>query len=115
MDEKIYFNALNLSDEEAKYIEIDRKGVCLRFPLMHSLKLAIGHENSTSPEPDANARFQKMMTEFWDEEAGKEGVSLKARLNNLSEAEFFKEAITDEEIKNTVLSLVKLKRRFGIA
>ncbi len=101
MDEKITFDALNLSDNEAKYIEISRKGVHLRFSLRHSTA--------------APADFQRMMTEFWDEEVEKGGVSLKARLDGLSEAEFFKEATTMEEVRGAVLSLIKLKRRFGIA
>jgi len=115
MDGKIAIGALNLSDDDAKFIEISREGVCLRVPLEHSVSFAIGQRGGTSAGPDANAHFQRMMTEFWDEEAGKGGVSLKARLNDLREAEFFKEATTEEDVIDAVRSLVRLKKRFCVA
>jgi hypothetical protein len=122
MDEKIAFKALALSEDERRYIEINRHGVSLRFPMKTSIEFVLGTENLCSaddrrmcPGSDAASRLYEMMTEFWDEEAEKGGFTLKARLDDLSEAEFFKEATTEEEVKSAVLSLVKFKRRFGIA
>lgn len=119
MDEKITFKTLNLSEDERKHIEIRKNGVSLRVAL-DTIGLATAehlysaHEQMCF-ESNAQSRFVMLMNKLWDEEVGSGEVMLKARLNGLSEAEFFKEATTEEEVRNAVLSLVKLKRRFGIA
>lgn len=119
MDEKATFKTLNLSEDERKHIEISKNGVSLRVAL-DTIGLATAehlysaHEKMCF-ESNAQSRFLMLMNKLWDEEVEKGGVTLKARLNDISEAEFFKEATTEEEVKSAVLSLVKLKRRFGIA
>lgn len=121
MDEKNIINTLNISEDERKYIEICKNGVSLRLSLKHSIRLDadikncyLSSEIKRDFESDPQTRFAKIMTEFWDEEAGREGVTLKARLNDFSEAEFFKETRTEEEVRSAVLSMIKLKRRLGL-
>lgn len=119
MDEKITFKTLNLSEDERKHIEIREDGVSLKVAL-DTIGLATAEHLYSADdricfESNAQSRFIMLMNRLWDEEVGSRGVMLKARLNGLSEAEFFKEAATEEEVRKAVLSLVKLKRRFGIA
>jgi hypothetical protein len=122
MTEEISLDNLDLSEDEQKHIEIRENGVSLRLPLKRSTGLDIDGESRYSLsekrmclESIAQARFVLMMTRLWDEEVDKGGTALKARLNGFSEAEFFKEATTEEEVRNAVLSLVRLKRSFNIA
>lgn len=119
MDEKITFKTLNLSKEERRHIEIRKNGVSLRVALdtvgLATAEHLYSAHDKMCFESDAQSRFLMIMNKLWDEEVEKAGVTLKARLNDLSEAEFFKEATTEEEVRNAVLSLIKLKRRFGIA
>ena len=122
MDEEISLDTLNLSEDERKHIEIRENGVSLRLPLKRTTGFEFDGESRQSQcekrkclESIAQARFMLIMTRLWDEDAGKGGVTLKARLNGYSEAEFFKEATTEEEVRSAVESLVKLKRNFGAA
>ncbi|MBI2400199.1 MAG: hypothetical protein HYV23_03965 [Deltaproteobacteria bacterium] len=119
MDEKITFKTLNLSEEERRHIEIRNNGVSLRVALDTIGLAAAEHLYSAHDKPqfesNTQSRFLMLMNKLWDEEVENGGGTLKARLNDPSEAEFFKEATTDEEVRSAVLSLVKLKRRFGIA
>lgn len=119
MDERTTFKTLNLSEDERKHIEIRNNGVSLRVAL-NTIGLATAEHlysahDKACLESDAQSRFVMIMNKLWDEGVEKGGGTLRARLNGLSEAEFFKEAATEEEVKNAVLSLVRLKRRFGIA
>lgn len=119
MDEKVTFKNLDISEDERKHIKIRKNGVSLRVALDTVALATAEHLYSARDRmcfgSNAQSRFLMLMNKLWDEEVGNGGVTLKARLNGFSEAEFFKEATTEEEVMNAVLSLVKLKRRFGIA
>lgn len=119
MEGKVTLKTLGLSEDERRHIEICKNGVSLRVAL-DSIGLAAAEHlysahDDVSFESDAQSRFLMIMNRLWDEEVEKGGVALKAKLNGISEAEFFKEASTEEEVRNAVLSLVRLKRKFGIA
>lgn len=121
MDEKTAFIGLNLSEDDRKYIEIRENGVSLKFPLRYPAVFeddrethSLSDEKKRLLESGAQAQFQKIITEFWDEEAGKGRVKFRARLRDFSEAEFFKEAKTEEEVRGAVLALLKLKRKLGV-
>lgn len=122
MTEEISLDNMDLSEDEQKHIEIRENGVSLRLPLKRLAGADIAGERGYPPcekrmclESIAQTRFVLLMTRLWDEEVGKGAVALKARLNGLSEAEFFKEAVTEEEVRSAVLSLVKLKRSLCMA
>lgn len=112
MDKKRVFDSLDVSEEERKYIEIHDGGVSLRFPLEDASTDGAGARAGATFETGLPAQFQKIIAEFW--EGGRGAVTFKARLGESSEAEFFKKAVTQEEIRDTVLVLVRLMRRLGI-
>lgn len=121
MDEKTAFISMDLSEDDRKHIEIRENGVSLRFPLKYPMVFEDDRETVFLPdekrrllESGAQAQFQKIITEFWDEEAGRGGVKFRARLRDYSEAEFFKEAKTEEEVRGAVLALLNLKRKLGV-
>lgn len=121
IEQESIFDALNLSENERRHIEVSRYGVSLRFPLKISVSFAISTEKQFSLndkrlclDSKAQERLNELMTEFWEDEAERGGFELQSGLNDLSELSMFKEATTEGEIRAAALWLVGFKRRFGM-
>lgn len=119
--EQDILDVLNLSEDEQRYIEVNRYGVSLRLPLKVSISFAISIEKHFSQndkrlrlDSDAQERLHELITEFWEGEAGKGGFELQSGLNDLSELNMFKAVTTEDEIRAAVEWLVGFKKRFGI-
>lgn len=115
------FSALNLSEDERRHIQVNQFGVSLRFPLKISVSFAISIEKHFSLndkrlrlDSKAQERLNELMTEFWEAEAERGGFELQSGLNDLSELNMFKEAITEDEVRAAVQWLMGFKGRFGI-
>jgi len=115
------FDALNLSEDERRYIEVSRYGVSLRFHLKMTVSFAISTEKNFSLndkrlrlDSEAQGRLHELLTEFWEREAERGGFELQSGLNDLSELNMFKEATTEDEVRAAVMWLVGFKRRFGV-
>lgn len=114
-------DALNLSEDDWQYIEVSKFGVSLKLPLKILLGFSVSTEKQFSLtdkrlrlDLEAQERLHEMMTEFWEDEAGKGGFELQASLNDLSELSMFKETNTEAEVRRAVMWLVGFKRRFGV-
>src|SRR3972149_3009681 len=86
------FDALNLSEDERRYIEVSRYGVSLRFHLKMTVSFAISTEKNFSLndkrlrlDSEAQARLDAWLTDFWVRVADRAGRDLRSGLNDLSE------------------------------
>src|SRR5512134_2326601 len=104
MNERAALSTLGLSEDERANIEIRENGVSLTVSLNSVALAAAEHIYSDHDETplatDAHSRFLMIMNKLWDDEVDRGGGALRARFNGLCEAEFFKEAATEQELRD---------------
>ncbi|MEK6680387.1 MAG: hypothetical protein AABY79_00280 [Nitrospirota bacterium] len=123
-EENVYqneiFQSLNLSNDESKYIIVEKDTVYFVIPIKIEIKISIGNKRLQF-DNEAEAGLFENICNFFNAELYKGGFTLN-RINShgklyqnvlIGKAEFFKDTNTDNEAKEAVKWLVDFKKRVG--
>lgn len=118
--EKQILKALNLSEDDSKYITVQEDTAYFVFPVRVEIGISVGNKKLQLND-DASDVIYKNICNYFDYELHKGGFTLndinvhgKFYQNILTgEVEFYKDISNDDEAKEAVKWLTDFKKRFG--